>query len=263
MPFIERDHVRYFIFDSLKDMGLPHAIFTRRGGVSPAPWETLNVGGTVGDNMDHVLENRRRSFQALGRDFASIYDVWQVHGNQVVCADAPRPANMPHQKADIILTNNPQVTLFMRFADCVPILLYDPERHVVGIVHSGWKGTVCRAAASAVESMQENYGSHPENIRAAVGPSIAAHHYPVGEDVVEQIQQIFGSYTPAFLLDSDNEQKHLDLWGANRFILEQSGVGQIEIAGICTACNLEDWYSHRGEKGETGRFGALIALNSG
>ncbi len=262
MPFIERDHVRYFVFDSLADPGIQHAIFTRRGGVSPAPWQTLNVGGTVGDDPDNVAENRRRSFKTLRRDYSSIYDVWQVHGNRVVCTKSPRPATSLHEKADVILTDNPQVTLYMRFADCVPILLYDPQRRVVGIVHAGWKGTVSRAAAAAIESMQNNFGTRTGNILAAIGPSIAAHHYPVGEDVVSQIQQVFGLYAPSLLFDFGNGQKHLDLWEANRLVLEQSGVGHIEIAGICTACDLEDWFSHRAEKGKTGRFGAMIAINN-
>ena len=124
-------------------MGLCQAIFTRRGGVSPEPWAALNLGSTVGDSTSRrVRENRRRVLAAVGRDTKIGVDVWQVHGVNVVIADAPRPADAPHIKADVILTNNPGITVMMRFADCVPILLHDPVRKVVGIAHAGWMGTV-------------------------------------------------------------------------------------------------------------------------
>jgi len=152
------------------------------------------------------------------------------------------------------------VTLFMRFADCVPILLHDPERSVVGVVHSGWPGTVKKILSTTISMMEESYGSLPENIRAAIGPSIAAHHYPVGQDVVDQVHEAFGEKA-SDLLPSQDDAVQFDLWRANRLLLEQAGVHQIENAGLCTACHLDDWYSHRGERGKTGRFGALIALN--
>ena len=114
------DGLRYYTFDSLADCGVTQAIFTRQGGVSPEPWAALNLGGTVGDDPQRVAENRLRAFQAVGRSSASLYDVWQVHGDEVVIANAPRPPHTPHLKADAMLTDRPEVTLFMRFADCVP-----------------------------------------------------------------------------------------------------------------------------------------------
>ena len=95
MPFAEKDGIRYLTFDTLSVAGVTHAVFTRRGGVSPAPWKALNVGGVVGDDPQRVAENRQRSFTALGKRLASMYDVWQVHGVEVVCAQAPRPADTP------------------------------------------------------------------------------------------------------------------------------------------------------------------------
>ena len=168
-------------------------MFTRQGGVSPQPWAALNVGGTVGDDPQRVLENRQRTFHALGLELESLYDVWQVHGTQVVCADAPRPAEQAHLRADAILTDRPGVTLFMRFADCVPVFLYDPTRKVIGLVHAGWKGTVQRAAAEAVAVMEAQYGSRADDILAAIGPSIGAHHYEVGAEVSSLVRQVFGA----------------------------------------------------------------------
>ena len=261
MPFKRSNQIRYFTFKQLDGGDLVHAIFTRHGGMSASPWQSLNVGGTVGDAPERVRENRQRSFLALERDPASIFDAWQVHGRDVVIVDKPRKLEEAPLQADILLTDQPGVTLFMRFADCVPILLYDPQRGVVGLVHAGWQGTVKRAAAAAIQALQAHYGCQPVDVRAGIGPSIGGHHYPVGTDVVQQVQNSFNSKADNFLFQLDG-QIHFDLWAANRAILENCGVERIEISGLCTACNLDDWYSHRGEHGRTGRFGALIALSA-
>jgi hypothetical protein len=188
-----------------------------------------------------------------------VYDVWQVHGVNVVIAEAPRPADVPHIKADVILTDKPGVTVMMRFADCVPILLHDPVQKVVGIAHAGWMGTVKGAVRFAVEALQQRFGSKLKDIRAGIGPSIGPDHYEVGPEVVEQVRQTFQDNS-TILLSKDIGRMKFDLWAANRLLLNQAGVNQVELAGLCTACHTEDWYSHRGEKGRTGRFGAIIAL---
>ena len=258
MPFHLRGEIRYFQFD-LFDPGLTHAVFTRQGGVSPEPWAALNLGSTVGDDLERVRENRRIALATLERDTTSVYDVWQVHGVDVAIAEAPRPPDILHQPADAILTDKPGITLMMRFADCVPIMLYDPVRKVVGIAHAGWLGTVLGTVRFAVEAMQSHYGSRPADILAAIGPSIGPDHYEVGPDVVIQVRQAFGSEAES-LLSYNNDSTRLDLWAANRLLLEHAGVGQVEVAGLCTACAIKDWYSHRAERGRTGRFGAIIAL---
>lgn len=258
MPFQSNGEIRYFQFEQLGH-GQTHAIFTRRGGVSPEPWAALNLGGTVGDDLEHVNENRRLALVTLERDPASVYDVWQVHGVEVAIAEVPRSAESPHLQADAILTDNPGLTLMMRFADCVPIMLHDPVRKVAGIAHAGWMGTVRGTVRFAVEAMQQHYGSNPADILAAIGPSIGPDHYEVGSDVVIQVKQAFGSDASNLLSSSAGPMK-FDLWAANRLLLEQAGVSQVEMAGVCTACHIEDWYSHRAEKGRTGRFGAIIAL---
>ena len=165
----------------------------------------------------------------------------------------------PHQKADIILTGNPPVTLYMRFADCVPVMLYDPVRAAIGMAHAGWLGTVRGAARVAVEAMQREFGSRPADILAAIGPSIGPDHYEVGADVLERVAAAFGDQANR-LVEHRDGRSYLDLWAANRLQLEQAGVSNIEVAGLCTACHTEDWFSHRAEKGRTGRFGALMAL---
>jgi YfiH family protein len=261
MPFHSSNNIRYFTFDSLSVPGLRHAVFTRNGGNSPKPWDSLNVGGTVGDDPELVRENYINALQVLDLKHLDVYDVWQVHGSRVVIASSPRNPTQPHEQADAILTNKPGVAVFMRFADCVPIMLYDSAKKVVGIAHAGWKGTVLKVVGKAVQTMKEVYGCKFGDIRAAVGPSIGPHHYEIGEDVALKVRESFGRFSQDFLIER-NGSKYFDLWGANRYILESQGVQYIENAGICTACNLADWYSHRGEHGRTGRFGALMVLDN-
>lgn len=258
MPFSQNNGLRYFSFE-IFPKNIAQGVFTRQGGVSPRPWDSLNVGGSIGDDIAHVRENRIRSFKALGRAPESIHDVWQVHSADVVYADEPRPLDTPYQKADIMLTDNPNVTLYMRFADCTPIMLYDPRKGVIGIVHSGWLGTVRGAAQMAVQAMQARFATDPADILAAIGPAIGPDHYEIGDDVIAQVRATFGADAEV-LLPKYGESTHFDLWNANRLLLEETGVKQIEVAGICTACHTNDWFSHRAEKGKTGRFGALIGL---
>ena len=253
------DSLRYFTFESFDAAGVKHGIFTRQGGVSPQPWASLNLGGSVGDDLRNVATNRDRIFEAMQRAPESVCAVWQVHGSEVVCCDRPFPLYTDPHKADALLTDKTDVTLLMRFADCVPIMLYDPRHKVAGLVHSGWPGTVKRVAAAAVETMQARYGSTPADILAGIGPSIGAHHYPVGQNVIEQVHSAFGADAPPLLPTTDNAT-HFDLWAANQLILNQAGVQQVEIAGLCTACHTENWYSHRAEQGKTGRFGMVIHL---
>jgi YfiH family protein len=258
MPFHSSGNIRFYTHGKLSEFDIIHAYFTRHGGISPKPWASLNVG--LGqDDPRRVNKNRILAFTSIGREPKSIYDVWQVHGNKVICVNAPKESNVEHQKADGILTNNPEVTLFMRFADCVPILLFDPLKNVIGIIHSGWQGTIKKIVVSGVEKMIEVYDSEPSDIIACFGPSICPDHYEIGQNVEDQVKLVFRSYIESVLINKDHK-KHFDLWAANRILLESVGVHQVDTSRICTACNNSDWFSHRKEKGQTGRFGALLAL---
>jgi polyphenol oxidase len=259
MGFKEKNGLRYFQFDSFQGLPIFHAVLTRRGGVSQPPFDSLNTGGTVGDDPQAVLENHQHIYRTFGYNFASRFDVWQVHGNHIMCTDEPRGIGTPHPKADGILTNKQGVTLFMRFADCVPILLVDPEHKAIGIVHAGWQGTNKRIAQKAVEKMTDCYGSKPETLVAGIGPSICQDCYQVGSKVYEAFLTVFGEDAQRYFMQSSGHL-FLDLWGANADVLRQAGVRQIETAAICTACHLEDWYSHRAEQGKTGRFAVLMCI---
>jgi YfiH family protein len=257
MPFQESNGIRYFHFEIFRDYPITQAIFTRLGGVSPSPWSSLNVGGTVGDAPDRVQENRRRVFDCVGRSLETLHDVWQVHSAKVVQAKEPR-GTMPFVQADILISETPGITLFMRFADCVPIFLYDPQKAAIGMVHAGWLGTVRRAAEAAVQGMIQAFGSSPGDLLAGIGPSIGPDHYEIGEDVIRQFSLSFGPIAEDFI-QNRNGIHYLDLWAANQHLLEAQGLSMIEVAGHCTVCENTDWFSHRAEQGRTGRFAALLS----
>jgi polyphenol oxidase len=237
-----------------------HGIFTRQGGVSAAPWASLNMGGNVGDDPKAVRCNHERMYAALKVEDNRACSVWQVHSADVLVADAPVRGRRWLALADGMVTDRPGVPLSMRFADCVPLLFYDPVRGVIGIAHAGWRGTVQGVGANVIRLMQQTYGCKPSDIQAAVGPSIGPECYQVGEEVVDAVRVYFGTTDSLIRRDSADGTAYFDLWTANRLDLQRAGVEQIEVAELCTARNTEEWFSHRAEKGRTGRFGAVIAL---
>jgi len=260
MAFTQKNNLEFYQFDLFSGLNLIHGLFTRKGGVSPQPWASLNLGGTTGDSRENIIENRKRIFDLMERPVESIFDSWQVHGTQVIFPEAPRPLDGLHEKADILITDRRDITLFMRFADCVPVMLYDPKKRVIGLIHAGWQGTVKLAGKVAVEAMSQRYGCSPENIFAGIGPSIGPEDYEIGKDVEAAVAASFAGDS-ARLIRHENGRMYLDLWKANQIALERAGVMQIEIAGISTANDISRWYSHRAEKGATGRFGAFLALD--
>ena len=260
MGFKEKQGIRYFQFDIFREQPFFHALLTRHGGYSSSPFDSLNTGGTVGDNPLDVLKNHQKIFQVFSFDYRSRFDVWQVHGTNIICTESPRSPGTPHEKADGILTNKHNVTLFMRFADCVPVLIYDPQNHVIGIIHAGWQGTVHRIVKAAVEKMANCYHSVPDSLVVGIGPAICVDCYEVGNDVFRAFRKNFGDDAARFFRTNQGK-RHLDLCAANIDILRRAGVKKIENANICTSCQPEDWYSHRGQNGRTGRYGVLMSLN--
>lgn len=256
MKSFEHNRVKYLQFETLTFPGLTQAIFTRHGGLSKTPWSSLNLGGTVGDNPDTVGKNLLILLQTIGYKEGQLVQVRQVHSATVVVADRHMDAV---REGDAIITNTPGLLLLMRFADCVPIQFYDPVNRVAGIAHAGWQGTVKEVSYHTVREMEKQFGSIPADLLVGIGPSIGPDHYVIGDDVIEIAEEAFQEKKDA-ILHKDSDGVKLDLWQANKISLQRAGVQNIEIAGICTACSTGDWYSHRGEKGRTGRFAAVIGL---
>jgi YfiH family protein len=254
---IEQQGLAWVEFESLP---VAHGVLTRHGGVSAAPWASLNLGGNVGDDPAAVLENHRRMYAALGLRRERACSVWQVHSADIVYAPGPAAGRRWLAAADGLITDQPDTPLAMRFADCTPILAVDVRRGAIGIAHAGWRGTVQGISGALIRAMQAAFGSRPADVRAGIGPAIGPAHYQVGEEVVNAVQAHFDTMDGLIRRDETDGTAYLDLWAANRLDLERAGVADIEVAGLCTVEHRDDFFSHRGESGRTGRFGAVISL---
>lgn len=253
------DSLVYYTFDSLAGIhAVKHAVSTRHGGTSPAPFHSLNLGHAVGDSPSNVARNTDLLYGLL--DFPSGAGVTtnQVHG-ALVAAVGPRERGSSLDGFDALVTNIPGLPLLLRFADCVPILLFDPVKRAVGVAHSGWRGTVMKITAATVRAMTDAFGTRPHDLIAAIGPSIGPCCYCIGPNVIDAVRQSFARADR--LLSERGGKTYLDLWQANVHQLVALGVQQIELAGTCTAEHTHDFYSARREQNRTGRFGAIIALD--
>lgn len=252
----------YFQFDSFPANGrLQHAVFSRQGGISPAPFQALNMSVSVADAQENVLANRRRAYGLFGRDQDSVVHAHLVHGRTVThVTQANNGDYTPH--TDGLITNESGCALTMNFADCTPILLYDPVRHAIGLGHAGWKGVVVDLPGAMVRAMRQEFGSEPADIQAGIGPCISWAQYEVDEPLVSEVREAFADW--ALLLrqpvEKENGRYHFDLPAANQMRLQQAGVRHMELSGLCTAERTDLFFSHRAEKGKTGRFGAILVL---
>jgi YfiH family protein len=249
----------------LDDAFLAHAVFTRLGGVSRPPYASLNLGGAVGDDPAAVDANHNRVYQALGLCRSHSVTCHLTHSADIFVVTAADRGRVLGQ-GDGMVTADQDVFLTMRFADCAPVLLHDPVRRAVGLAHAGWRGTVKNVAGAAVYTMVRELGCSPENITAVIGPAIGPCCYEVGEDVIQALEASIhgGALDTANRLFSRRNGRHayFDLWEANRQQLVAAGVGRVVTSGLCTACRTDQFFSHRAERGRTGRFGVVIGYRS-
>lgn len=247
-------------FASLPQNGrLQHAIFTRQGGVSPVPFASLNLSVSVPDEKARVYANRRRAYGVYGRDTGSVVHAHLVHGRDVArVTQANNGTWIP--EVDGIITNEPGCALTMNYADCTPIFLYDPVRHAIGLGHAGWQGAVQDLPGAMVAAMGREFGSDPADLVTAVGPCIGPCCYEVGEPVIGAVHSAFADAATLLPANGHGDRPHFDLPEANRRNLLRAGVRHIEMSGLCTACRTDLFFSHRAEKGCTGRFGAIFVL---
>jgi len=249
-------------FELLAVEGLKHAIFTRLGGVSQGPFATLNVGRSVGDDPAAVAENLARILAHLGLDAGQVATAYQVHGNRVAVVTAA-DAGRIFPNTDGLVTDVPGLALLLRFADCQPILLYDPAHHALGLIHAGWRGAAQGIARRAVEAMQAAFDTRPQDLLVGLGPAIGPCCYTVGQEVASAMSYALPDWSR--VMHPDGEQWRLDLPAANAQQLIAAGVRrrQIEQARLCTSCHSDEFFSHRGDNGQTGRFAVVTCLEQG
>lgn len=239
---------------------LTQAAFGRGGGVSEAPYDTLNISYAVQDDPGRVKINRERMARAVGWNPSCIVSAHQVHGRDVVAVGREMVGQPDIRGTDALVTNESGVLLLLKFADCVPVVLWDPVKRVVGLAHAGWRGTMAGTPAAALEMMADRYGTRPSDVLAGIGPSIGPCCYQVGPEVVSAASERFAG--AAVLHPDGTGAFRLDLWAANMETLMRVGLAEenIAVAGICTRCRSDLFFSHRAAGGLAGRFGFVAGI---
>ena len=265
----EQAGVPFFVFPSIEKTGsVVHGFSTRLGGVSEGIFSSMNVSFTRGDQEEAVRENYRRLGAAMGFSCENLVCTDQTHTvNLRVVTEEDRGKGFvrPKDYTDIdgLVTDVPGLVLAAFYADCVPLYLVDPVRRCIGLSHAGWRGTAGKIGKKTVELMREQYGSSPENLVAAIGPSICQSCYEVSKDVIEKFQEAFDErFWPELFYEKDGGKYQLNLWRANELGFLEAGVRaeRIAAAGVCTCCNPGLLFSHRASRGRRGNLGAFLML---
>ncbi len=261
---VKKGALAYYMVDSFEETGLiKHCFTTRLGGVSKPPYDELNLRFHCDDTRENVIENHRIISSAIGVDYKRLVLSKHVHEDVVLDVGEESCGNgiMYENKftsADGLVTDKAGVPLLTVYADCVPLMFLDKKERVIANVHSGWRGTMLEIGRKAVEKMIRDYNSCPENILAAIGPSIRVCHYEVSEELAEDFRGKFGDS----VVRKNSEGCFVDLQRACRDTLINAGIPEENItdSGICTYCCSDLLFSHRKTKGIRGNLAAIMEL---
>ncbi len=276
-----QEQLEYLTFPGLsKIKGIRHLFSTRLGGVSKGVCATMNLSYSRGDEKEAVDENYNRIAKLLSIDSSQFVCSDQTHTTNVRVVtkeDMGKGVTIPKDYTDVdgLVTNEKGLALATFYADCVPLYFVDPVKQVIGLSHSGWKGTVARMGKATVEKMTEVYGCNPQDIKAAIGPSICKYCYEVSDDVrqayIKGIQDLSAEAQKEALslvfYQKDEKQiaenkYQMDLWMANVLVMLGAGIlpENIEVTDICTAHNPDYLFSHRKTNGKRGNLAAFLML---
>lgn len=269
---IEKDKVPYLEFEALKKQSwLTHAFSTRLGGVSSGCFASMNLGFGRGEEDKIVAENYKRLGDAVGFDWKKVVLSHQTHTTNVRLVtekDAGKGTVRERDYTDVdgLITNEPGLPLVTFYADCVPLYFADTRLHVIGLSHSGWRGTVNNMAQATVDKMSYEFGSRPCDIAAFIGPSICASCYEVGDDVARNFRDRYGAESEKILTKKEaasEDKYYLNLHAANRINMLNAGISpqNIHVTDICTCCNPELLFSHRASKGKRGGLCGYMMIN--
>lgn len=256
-----RTSVKILRFETI---AAPHAISTRIGGLSKAALADANIADNVGDSRATVTANRKivcASANLDGRRFACME---QMHSDAIAIV-SPTVHDIDHAipvgGIDALICNEPDITLMAQSADCPMVLLHDPTACALAVIHSGWRSTLANITAKTVTRMMSEFGCSPGNIQAGISPCICQKHYEVGSDVSSKFQAAFSALPCSdYLLDAHSGKSYLDLAAIIAWQLKVAGVSHVEVADLCTYEREDLLYSHRRDKGKTGRFGLFAQL---
>ncbi len=258
----------YLSYPLLEQTGMvKHCFTTRLGGVSEGIFESLNLSFSRGDQRAAVEENFQRVAQALGTEYGNFVFTDQTHTvnvRRVGIEDAGKGLTRARGYSDVdgLITNEPGLVLSTFYADCVPLYFIDTKKRAIGLSHSGWRGTVRRMGRVTLETMRREFGTLPEDVICAIGPSICQDCYEVSEDVAEEFNREFSSHSGEILVNKGNGKYQLDLWRANEMILLEAGIKpeHLSVTDLCTCCNDKILFSHRASQGKRGNLGAFLCL---
>ena len=246
---------------------ITHAFTTRMGGVSTGDCTSMNLSFTRGDDEAAVRENYRRIAAALGTDAKQFVCSDQTHTTNVrraTKADAGKGVVIPKDYTDVdgLITNEPGIVLSTFYADCVPLYFVDPVHRAIGLSHSGWRGTVNKMGQVTIEAMKREFGSKPEELYCAIGPSICQDCYEISRDVAEEFMKAFPKHVNDILIQKSEEKFQLDLWKANEIVMLKAGIlpEHLAVTNICTCCNPTELFSHRASKGKRGNLAAFLMI---
>lgn len=267
MTLLERGGVSFAAADNLTGAGgVAHGFSTRLGGVSQGIFSSLNLSANRGDDPGCVRENYRRFCAAIGADVEGLVMTHQVHEDTIreasradILDDLLDPIDY---RVDGLITNQPGLCLTIYYADCIPVLLYDPVKKAIAAVHSGWRGTSLGIAPQAAAKMTALYGSNPADILAAIGPGIGPCCFETHDDVPSAMTERLGPGVTPYCKPLENGKFAVDLKGILRWQLTQAGLtgGHVDTLSLCTACHPELYWSHRKMGDQRGNHAAMLQL---
>lgn len=253
-----------------KYKNLIHGFTTRHGGCSQEPYDDFNLALHVEDRIEDVIKNRETLCSSLGIEVTDMVTAQQVHSpNVAVVGEEHKGAGvyayheaMP--ETDGLITDKRGILLATFYADCVPVFIFDPVKQVIGSIHSGWKGTMDRIGAAAIQKMRSVYGSDPADCLVGIGPSIGPCCYEVDGPVIDIVKNKFKNNWSELVAPKAGDKAQLNIWKANYIVMREAGVphDNIEMAETCTCCTSQQFFSYRGSGGTTGRMAAYIMLKN-
>lgn len=267
MKIERKDELEYITFDNLTETGMVrHCFTTRHGGVSTAHWAAMNMGLSRGEARETVLENYRILADVVGftaENFVTSQQTHTTNVRRVTAADKGKGVwtDRGYTDVDGLITNEKNIPLVIFGADCVPVFLLDRKNKAIGMAHCGWMGTGRRMAEKTLQAMMDAFGTDPGEVTAGIGPSIGKCCFQVDAPVVHLFQENIPWAEDVIFDDPSEEGKcKMDLWETNRRLLAEMGVKDIEISGLCTKCDQERFYSHRGMGEKRGVMAGIMEL---
>lgn len=263
-----KEHLPLMQFELFKQFQeIEHCFTTKLGGVSSGIYDSLNLSFSRGDDRNCVRENYRRVGEFFGKGLDAFVTSDQTHTTNVLRVTSKDAGSglvfeRPYSDIDGLVTNEKGIILSTFYADCVPLYFYDPVNKAIGLSHSGWRGTLNRMGQVTIEALSKEFGSKPEDIYVAIGPSICQKCYEVSEEVAEQFGEEFSDYKDEIIAPGNVGHAYLDLWNTNKYVMLEAGIKpeHIVVTNVCTSCNHELLYSHRRTQGKRGNLGAFLML---